>query len=48
MGGKFWGREEVEKNKIWVGRMGFSFIRKTASTSSSATGALVGANSLQP
>ncbi len=28
--------------------MGFSFIRKTASTGSSATGALVGANSLQP
>jgi len=28
--------------------MGFSFIRKTASTGSSATGALVAANSLQP
>jgi hypothetical protein len=28
--------------------MGFSFIRKTASTSSSTTGALVAANSLQP
>jgi hypothetical protein len=27
--------------------MGFSFIRKTASTGSSATGALVAANSLQ-
>jgi hypothetical protein len=31
-----------------AGRMGFLFIRKTASTSSSATGALVAANSLQP
>jgi hypothetical protein len=31
-----------------AGRMGFSFIRKTASTASSATGALVAANSLQP
>jgi len=29
-------------------RMGFSFIRKTASTGSSATGALVAAGSLQP
>jgi len=28
--------------------MGFSSIQKTASTGSSATGALVGANSLQP
>ncbi len=28
--------------------MGFSFIRKTASTGSSATGALVAAGSLQP
>ncbi len=31
-----------------VGRMGFSFIRKTASTGSSATGALVATSSLQP
>ncbi len=31
-----------------AGRMGFSFIRKTVSTGSSATGALVAANSLQP
>jgi hypothetical protein len=31
-----------------AGMMGFSFIRKTASTGSSATGALVAAGSLQP
>jgi hypothetical protein len=37
-----------KKKKIRAGRMGFSFIRKTASTGSSATGALVAANSLQP
>jgi hypothetical protein len=42
-------REEVEKKKKnRAGRMGFSSIQKTASTGSSATGALVGANSLQP
>ncbi len=37
-------------NKIYmpVGRMGFLFIRKMASTGSSATGALVVAGSLQP
>jgi hypothetical protein len=46
-GGKFWGREEVKKNlKMRAGRMGFLFIRKTASTGSSAIGALVAANSL--
>jgi hypothetical protein len=31
-----------------AGRVGFSFIRKTASMRSSATGALVAAGSLQP
>ncbi len=46
-GGKFSGREEVENIYIY-GRMGFLFIRKTASTGSSATGALVAAGSLQP
>jgi len=38
--------EKKKKNR--AGRMGFSSIQKTASTGSSATGALVGANSLQP
>jgi len=37
-----------KKKKNLAGRMGFSSIQKTASTGSSATGALVGANSLQP
>jgi hypothetical protein len=37
-----------KKKKNRAGRMGFSSIQKTASTGSSATGALVGANSLQP
>jgi len=46
--GKFWGREEVEKKNMRAGRMGFLFIRKTASTGSSSTGALVAAGSLQP
>ncbi len=36
-----------KKKKIRAGRMGFSFIQKTTSTGSSATGALVAANSLQ-
>jgi len=39
----------VEKKKKYrAGRVGFSSIQKTAPTGSSATGALVGANSLQP
>ncbi len=38
--------EKKKKNR--AGRMGFSSIQKTASTGSSAIGALVGANSLQP
>ncbi len=38
----------MEKKKNPGREMGFSFIRKTASTGSSATGALVAANSLQP
>jgi len=38
----------VGKKKIRAGRMGFLFIQKTASTGSSATNALVAANSLQP
>jgi hypothetical protein len=37
-----------KKKKNRAGRMGFSSIQKTASTGSSATGALVGANSLHP
>ncbi len=37
-----------KKKKNRAGRMGFSSIQKTASTGSSAIGALVGANSLQP
>jgi len=41
-------RRGGKKKKIRAGRMGFSFIRKMASTGSSATGALVAANSLQP
>ncbi len=47
-GENFGVEKRWKKNKIRVGRMGFSFIRKTASTGSSTTGALVGANSLQP
>ncbi len=48
--GENFGVEKRWKNKINIraGRMRFSFIRKTASTGSSATGALVAANSLQP
>ncbi len=46
--GENFGVEKRWKKKIRAGRMGFSFIRKTASTGSSATGALVAANSLQP
>jgi hypothetical protein len=38
--------EKKKKNR--AGRMGFLSIQKTASTGSSATDALVGANSLQP
>jgi len=38
--------EKKKKNR--AGRMGFSSIQKTTSTGSSTTGALVGANSLQP
>ncbi len=37
-----------EKKNMRVGRMGFLFIRKIASTGSSSTGALVAAGSLQP
>ncbi len=44
---KFW-EEKRWKKKMRAGRMGFSFIRETASTGSFATGALVAANSLQP
>jgi hypothetical protein len=47
-GENFGVEKRWKKKKIWAGRMGFSFIRKTASTGSSATGALVAANSLQP
>jgi hypothetical protein len=44
----FWVEKRWEKKKNPGREMGFSFIRKTASTGSSATGALVAANSLQP
>jgi hypothetical protein len=47
-GENFGVEKRWKKKKIRVGRMGFSFIRKTTSTGSSATGALVGVNSLQP
>ncbi len=47
--GENFGVEKRWKKKIMrAGRMEFSFIRKTASTGSSATGALVAAGSLQP
>jgi hypothetical protein len=48
--GENFGVEKRWKKKIKnrAGRMGFSSIQKMASTGSSATGALVGANSLQP
>jgi len=47
--GENFGGEKRWEKKIYAGRrMGFSFIRKTASTGSSATGALVAAGSLQP
>ncbi len=45
--GENFGVEKRWKKKIGAGSMGFSFIRKTASTGSSTTGALVAANSLQ-
>ncbi len=47
-GENFGVEKRWKKKKFRAGRMGFSFIRKTASTGSSATGALVAANSLQP
>jgi hypothetical protein len=47
-GENFGVEKRWKKKKIRAGRMGFSFIRKTASMGSSATGALVAANSLQP
>ncbi len=47
-GENFGVEKRWKKKKIRAGRMGFSFIQKTASTGSSSTGALVGANSLQP
>ncbi len=47
-GENFGVEKRWKKKKIRAGRMGFSFIRKTASTGSSTTGALVAANSLQP
>jgi hypothetical protein len=47
-GENFGVEKRWKKKKIRVGRMGFSFIRKTASMGSSANGALVAANSLQP
>jgi hypothetical protein len=47
--GENFGVEKRWKKKIMrAGRMGFSFIWKTASIGSSATGALVAAGSLQP
>ncbi len=47
-GENFGVEKRWKKKKIRAGRMGLSFIRKTASTGSSATGALVAANPLQP
>ncbi len=47
-GENFGVEKRWKKNKNPGREMGFSFIRKTASTGSSATGALVAANSLQP
>jgi hypothetical protein len=47
-GENFGVEKRWKKKKIQAGRMGFLFIWKTASTGSSATGALVAANSLQP
>jgi hypothetical protein len=44
--GENFGVEKRWKKKIRARRMGFLFIRKMASTGSSATGALVAANSL--
>jgi hypothetical protein len=45
----FWGRKEVEKtNNFGQGKMCFWFIPKTASTTSSSSGALVVAGSFQP
>jgi hypothetical protein len=46
--GENFGVEKRWEKKMRAGRMGFSFIQKTASTGSSATGALVAAGSLQP
>ncbi len=45
-GENFGVEKRWEKKIMQVGRMGFSFIRKTASTGSSATGALVAVGSL--
>jgi len=43
------GQRRGEKKKAMrAGRMGFLFIRKTASPGSSSNGALVAAGSLQP
>jgi hypothetical protein len=42
------GAEKKWKKNMWARRMGFLFIRKTASTGSSSTSALVAAGSLQP
>ncbi len=47
-GENFGVQNRWEKIYMRAGRMGFSFIRKTASTGSSAAGALVAAGSLQP
>jgi len=41
-------RRGKQKQYLWAGRMCFWFIPKTASTASSAIGALVAAGSLQP
>ncbi len=47
-GENLWVEKRWKKKYMWARRMGFSFIQKTASTGSSATGALVAASSLQP
>jgi len=47
-GENFGVKKRWKKKFMRAGTMGFSFIRKTASTGSSATGALVAAGSLQP
>jgi len=41
-------RRGGKKKNMRAGRMGFLFIRRTVSTSSSSIGALVDAGSLQP